>query len=68
LLKVLLQPLEHDHRVGSLPSRIVPIRNLETDEDTDDDNEKVDADRDPILVFDVFCDAAQQHFHPLGPD
>ena len=42
----------------SLP-RVIPIRDLDTDKDTDHNDAEIYPNREPVLIFDVFCDAAQ---------
>ena len=42
-------------------TRRVPVRDLKTDEHADNDNQEIEPDREPVLRFDVFGDAAEEH-------
>ena len=42
-----------------ISARLIPIRNLKRDEDTRDDDEKVERNGEPVLFADVFSDASK---------
>jgi hypothetical protein len=42
--------------------RLIPVINLKTDKNTKDNNQQLDNDGGPILVFDVIAYTARQHF------
>jgi hypothetical protein len=44
-----------------IPSRLIPIRNLNADEDADNDNDKIKPNREPVLGINVLSDAAEDH-------
>ena len=41
-------------------ARVIPVRHLNTDKNTDNDDDKIDTNRNPVLGFHMFDDAAQQ--------
>ena len=45
---------------------LVPVRDLNTDEYADNDNEEIQPDREPILILDVFGEATQDHGSSSG--
>ena len=44
---------------------LVPVRHLDTDDDTGHDDDQVDPDRGPFLIPEVLDHAAQEHGFPL---
>ena len=60
----------HQDKVGTFlrlkGPRFIPVRHLNTDEHTDHDDEEVDPDCEPVFLFDVSFDAAEDH--GVSPD
>ena len=48
--------------ISAVLTRLTPICDLEGDEDTYDDDYEIEPNCEPVLVFDVFCDAAADHW------
>src|SRR5690606_1135418 len=59
-----LQLLDHALRRALFDPRLVPVRNLQANEDADDDDGELDSDRDPVLRAQIGDGAAEDHRAP----
>ena len=52
--QLFIEALKDDALLSTIGIVFIPVRDLNTDENTDYDDKKINPDGEPILIFDVF--------------
>ena len=59
--EILFQPFEQQDFVTARDAGLIPVIDLETDEDAEDNDQRLDHDGEPVLLAQGVCQVAEDH-------